>query len=139
MSDGFFSLERSYWTERRRSNLLLVHYNDLKADLTGEMKRIADFLGITTPNARWPQLVEAASFEAMKRDGKMLLAGSERQFRGGHQTFLYRGTNNRWRGVLADADLDLYERRVHAELSPSLSRWLTEGRLRAGDPTSVPD
>jgi aryl sulfotransferase len=58
MSDGFFSLERSYWTERRRSNLLLVHYNDLKADLTGEMKRIADFLGITTPNALWPQLVK---------------------------------------------------------------------------------
>ena len=54
----------------------------------------------------------------MKRDGGTMLAGSERQFRGGHETFLYRGTNSRWRGVLNDADLDLYERKINAELSP---------------------
>ncbi len=137
--DGFFALERSFWSERRRANLLLVHYNDLKADLSGEMKRIADFLGIETPDDLWPQLVEAASFQAMKRDGGVLLAGAERAFRNGHETFLHSGTNNRWHGVLTDGDLDLYERKVSAELSPSLSRWLREGRLRAGDPTSAPD
>ena len=42
MSAGFFSLERSFWAERRRANLLMVHYNNLKADLSGEMKRIAE-------------------------------------------------------------------------------------------------
>jgi aryl sulfotransferase len=139
MADFFFDLERSFWTERRRPNLLLVHYNDLKADLSGEMKRIASFLGITTPDALWPQLVEAASFEAMKRDGGTLMTGAERHFIGGHQSFLYRGTNSRWRGVLTDADLELYERKINAQLSPSLIRWLIEGRLRAGDPTSAPD
>jgi aryl sulfotransferase len=139
MSDFFFSLERSFWTERRRPNLLLVHYNDLKADLSGEMKRIAEFLGITTPDALWPELVEAASFEAMKRDGATLMAGAERHFVGGHQSFLYRGTNSRWRGVLNDADLELYERKINANLSPSLIRWLTEGSLVAGDPRSSPD
>ncbi len=87
----------------------------------------------------WPQLVEAASFEAMKRDGGTLLAGAERAFKDGHQTFLYKGTNDRWRGVLTDPDLDLYERKINAELSPSLIRWLREGRLRAGDPKSAPD
>ena len=139
MSDGFFAIERSFWSERRRANMLLVHYNDLKADLSGEMKRIADFLGIETPDSLWPQLVEAASFEAMKRDGGVLLAGAERTFRDGHETFLYSGTNNRWLGVLTDTDLDLYEHKADAQLSPSLSRWLREGRLRAGDPTSAPD
>jgi aryl sulfotransferase len=139
MSAGFFSTERSFWAERQRSNLLLVHYNDLKADLSGEMKRVADFLGITTPDALWPQLVEAASFEAMKRDGGKLLNGAERLFKGGHETFLYRGTNSRWRGVLNDGDLDLYERRMKSELSPCLIRWLSEGRLCAGDPRSSPD
>ncbi len=139
MSDAFFALERSFWAERRRSNLLLVHYNDLKADLSGEMKRIAGFLGIETPGGLWPQLVEAASFEAMKRDRGVLLAGAERAFKDGHRTFLHSGTNNRWVGVLTDADLELYERKINAELSPSLIRWLREGRLRAGDPKSAPD
>ena len=36
-------------SERHRPNVLLVHYNDLKADLSGEMRRVADFLGISVP------------------------------------------------------------------------------------------
>jgi aryl sulfotransferase len=111
MSDDFFALEQSYQRERGRSNLLLVHYNDLKADLSGEMKRIADFLNITVPDELRPQLVEAASFEAMKRDGAKLLAGMELAFQNGHGTFRHSGTNNRWRGVLNEADLDSSKRK----------------------------
>lgn len=137
-ADNFLRLERAFWCERRRPNLLLVHYNDLKVDLSGEMKRVADFLGIKTSDSLWPLLVEAASFEAMKRDGGRLMPQVERLFVDGHQNFFYKGTNSRWRGVLTDIDLDLYKRKLEAELSPSLIRWLTEGRLVAGDPrTSV--
>jgi aryl sulfotransferase len=35
----FFATEQSYWDERGRDNLLLVHFGDLKADLDGEMRR----------------------------------------------------------------------------------------------------
>ncbi len=139
MSDFFFSLERSFWAERRRPNLLLVHYNDLKADLPGEMKRIAQFLGIATPLALWPELVEAASFEAMQRDGGTLMAQAERLFVGGARSFFYKGTNSRWREVLTEADIALYQRRIETELSPALSRWLSAGRLAAGDPKTSPD
>ena len=43
-SDGFpdlsfFNLEATYWKARHGENLLLVHFNDLKADLEGEMRR----------------------------------------------------------------------------------------------------
>ncbi len=40
--------------------------NDLKADLDGEMRRIADFLDIAIPENLWPGLVQAADFESMK-------------------------------------------------------------------------
>ena len=36
----------SFWRHRGNSNLSFVHYNDLKADLAGEMRRVAAFLGI---------------------------------------------------------------------------------------------
>ena len=134
MSDFFFGLEHSFWTERRRPNLLLVHYNDLKADLPGEMKRIAKFLDITPPAALWPLLVEAATFEAMKRDGGTLMAQLKHLLVDGHENFFYKGTNSRWRGILTDADLALYDRKIAAQLSPSLIRWLAEGRLVVGDP-----
>ena len=56
VAEALFDMERSYWTERQRENLLMVHYNDLKVDLPGEMKRIAAFLGIETPPALWPEM-----------------------------------------------------------------------------------
>ncbi len=136
--DMFFDIERSYWTERHRENLLMVHYNDLKADLSGEMKRIAAFLGIETPAELWPQLVEAATFDKMKAEGAALLPGIEMAFQGGHQTFLNKGTNGRWREVLSEDDVKRYRDRAAVELSPGLNRWLEEG-LNAGDPRKMAD
>ncbi len=128
-ANGIFSLERSFWAERERPNVLLVHYNDLKADLSGEMGRIADFLGIETPAALWPKLVEAATFETMKKNGAALLAQVEGRFKDGHKTFLHQGTNNRWQGVLTDEDVALYRHRVASELPADLGEWLEHGRL----------
>ncbi len=54
----FFDFENTYWRERRRKNLLFVHYNDLKRDLAGQMARIADFLGIAVPKPLMRELAE---------------------------------------------------------------------------------
>ena len=138
VADAFFDIERSYWTERQRGNLLMVHYNDLKADLPGEMKRIAAFLGIETPAALWPELVEAATFEKMKNQGAALLPGIEMAVRGGHRTFLNKGINGRWRDVLTKDDVARYRERAAAELSPVLNDWLEHGR-KGSDPKAMKD
>ena len=91
-------------------NLLMVHYNDLKTDLSGEMMRIAAFLEIETPASLWPELVEAATFEKMKTDGAALLPGIEMAVKGGHQTFLNKGTNGRWRHELTAEQIARLER-----------------------------
>jgi aryl sulfotransferase len=135
-ADAFFAIERSYWQERGRENLLLVHYNDLKADLSGEMKRIATFLGIETPAELWPQLVEAATFDKMKSEGDALLPGIEMAFKGGSQTFLNKGTNGRWKTVLTPDDIAAYRARAAEELSPGLNAWLENGR-KGGDPKAA--
>ena len=49
-----------------RANVVVFHYGDLKADLEGEMRRLADRLGIAVAEQVWPELVEAASFERMR-------------------------------------------------------------------------
>lgn len=136
VANAFFDIERSYWTERRRENLLLVHYNDLKSDLPGEMKRIAGFLGIETPDALWPELVEAATFEKMKDDGAALLPGIEMAIRGGHRTFINKGTNGRWKDVLTPDDIATYRARAAQALPPGLNDWLEHGR-RGGDPKAM--
>ena len=139
MADMFFRIERSYWAERQRPNLLMVHYNDLKADLAGEMRRIAAFLEIEVAQTLWPALIDAATFATMKRDGAVVLEGMEHAFRGGYETFLNKGTNERWRGVLTEADLARYAARLATETTPALAQWLAQGRHAAGDPTVASD
>ena len=111
----------------------------MKADLSGEMRRISTFLGIPVNEAIWPNLVEAATFDSMKQHGAKILAKLEHLFRGGHETFLHQGTNERWRDVLTEADLALYEKHARSALSPRPFNWLRNGRSVAGDPVSMPD
>lgn len=131
---SFFHGERTWWGARRRSNVLLVHYNDLKADLAGEMRRVADFLSIPVAPGLWPDLVAAARFEAMRRDGDALMGSVAKSFVGGASHFFHKGTNGRWRGVFREEDLALYAAKVEAMLPPACARWIAAGRLVAGDP-----
>jgi aryl sulfotransferase len=131
---SFFHFERTWWDERHRSNVLLVHYNDLKADLPGEMRRAADFLGIPVRPDAWPRLVDAAGFDATRRDGEVLMGSVAASFQGGAARFFHEGTNGRWRGVVREGDLALYDAKVEAELSLACARWVAHGRRSSADP-----
>lgn len=135
-ASAFFDTERTWWDARRKPNMLLVHYADLKADLDREMRRIATFLDIATPPDLWPKLVQAATFEDMKRDGKTLMPTADAAWERGHEDFLYQGRNERWREVLTPDDIALYRHRAAQELSPGLARWLALGR-EGSDPRHI--
>lgn len=102
---GFWHMENSYWSARHDPDVLLVHHADMKKDLGGEMRRIANFLAITVAEDLWPELVEAAGFEAMKRQADALMPGAIDTWEGGGNTFLNKGTNGRWRDVFRAEDL----------------------------------
>jgi aryl sulfotransferase len=135
----FFEYEMTYWRERMRPNLLLVHYNDLKADLPGEMRRISKFLDIDTPDSALEKLAAAATFEGMKSQGAGILPGIETFFDKGPERFLNKGTNGRWKDFLGEDDLARYAALAKQRLSPSAGAWIEKGRLAAGDPRQLPD
>jgi aryl sulfotransferase len=135
---SFVELETSYWQERHRENLMLVHYNDLKADLDAEMRRIAGFLRIETAAELWPQLVEAATFEAMKRDAGGLLGPAHLVFDRGADRFFFKGSNNRWKDQISADDLVLADK-LAERFSPGLRQWIEHGRRVAGDPVTSED
>lgn len=113
----------SYWDRRYEPNLLFVHYDDLKADLAGEMRRVAAFLGIEIADDRWPELVERCTFESMRARSDEI-GPFEEIFVGGAETFLYKGTNGRWRDVLTADELAAYARAVAELLPPDAAKWL---------------
>ena len=60
--------------------------------------------------------------EARGADDPMAIA-----FEGGAARFFYKGDSGRWRGVLTDDDLALYDDAA-ATLDPALRGWLEGGR-----------
>ena len=138
-ASNFFDMERSWWRERKRKNVLLVHYNDMKADLAAEMRRIAAFLKIEIPKAMWPNLVAAANFEFMREHGATLVPRAAMSWDKGHERFINKGTNERWKSELTDEDIAAYEARAARELSPALRSWLKGDRREARDPRDAGD
>lgn len=136
---SYWEVERGYWAARRGANMLLVHYNDLKVDLAGEVDRVARYLEIELAGVVMDEIVAAAGFEAMRAQGEALMPGAENAWVGGAKTFLHKGVNGRWRDVYAQADVAAYEAKLAAEFTPALAAWLEKGRLGAGDPASSPD
>jgi aryl sulfotransferase len=130
---SFFHFEQSWWEQQHRANVLLVHHSDLKADLAGEMRRVADFLDIAVAPETWSGLVEAAGFEAMRRDGTALMGSLAAIFQGGSSRFFHKGTSERWRGLFSEEDLLLYEAKAAAGLSPACRAWAANGWRRADD------
>jgi aryl sulfotransferase len=127
MENIFFEQVATFWAERERPNLLMVHYNDLKADLAGEMRRVADFIGADVPESSWPAVVQRCTFEAM-REGEARVGAVDLIFEGGLKNFVFKGTNGRWRDVLTADELAAYDRRVAALLPPDCAAWLERGR-----------
>jgi aryl sulfotransferase len=135
----YCEFEQTYWNRRREPWLLMVHFNDLKADLEGEMRRIAAFLEIEASEPLLAELAEAARFETMKRQGEEMMPQLRLAFDHGAERFLNKGVNGRWKDFLTDADLARYEALVQRRLSPALAAWLAGGRRAAGDPRESAD
>jgi aryl sulfotransferase len=116
----------SVWSHRSEPNVLFVHYSDLKADLESEMRRVAAFLGVAIDEERWPDLVERCTFDGMKRRSGEI-ADFDALFVGGAETFLYKGTNERWRDVLTEDELTTFDRRSQELLPADAVGWAISG------------
>jgi aryl sulfotransferase len=103
------------------------------------MRRVADFLSIEVDPEVWPSLVEAATFEDMKRQGDALLPHVGLVFEGGTDRFLFKGSNGRWREEIPAEDLALYDEIAASRFTPGLSRWIEGGRKESGDPRDAPE
>jgi aryl sulfotransferase len=128
---------QSWWEWRHLPNIVFVHFNDLLSNLSREVSSIVRRLGLDVDSERWRAVVDAVTFDNMKKDAAILLPNADAMLRGGATTFFHKGTNGRWRDVLNADDLALYERAAARELSDECRRWLEGGRASGVDPTSA--
>ncbi len=118
---------RSWWAIGDLPNVLMVHFADLKADMPGEIQRIATFLDIAP--TRWDAILKHSSFDFMKANAQACAPLGGAFWEGGAQTFINKGVNGRWQGVLPAADSAAYEAKARAELGADCAAWMKTGRL----------
>ena len=123
---GYIQHVVSFWQRRKQQNVLMVHYNDLRSDLSGEMCRIATFLNIDVPETLWPETVERCTFEAMRNDASRM--GNFDIFKDGIKGFIFKGTNGRWRDILSAEELLEYDARLQSEMSQDAAARSVNGR-----------
>jgi aryl sulfotransferase len=133
-SDGepfwpFWENVRSWWEIRDLPNVKMVHFANLKSDLAGEMRAIAEFLDVKIDEAKWNDIVSHCSFDYMKANADKAAPLGGALWEGGGKTFINKGTNGRWRDLLTKEDNEAYEARALKELGPDCARWLATGRM----------
>lgn len=133
-SDGYpywsqIRYAQTWWDRRQAPNVLLVHFNDLLADLEGEIRRVAAFLEIALDDATASRIAEATTFASMKKRADEIVPRAGIVWKGGGATFINKGVNGRWRAEFEAEDDRLYEAAVSRTLSPDCRRWLENGRL----------
>lgn len=119
---------RTFWSEREsKPNIVMLHYTDLKADLEGRMRALAERLGIAIPEQRWPSLVRAATFEEMKRDADKTAPDVTVSLWRDNRSFFASGESGQWQALLQEGDLARYDARVRELADLGLAAWAHHG------------
>lgn len=125
---SFWDNLRSWWAIRDLPNVHLVHFEALRTDMPGEIRKIAQFLDIPVDTAKWDDILTHCSFTYMKANAAPSVPLGGAFWDGGAETFINKGVNGRWRDTLTAGDNAAYEARAVQELGPDCARWLASGQ-----------
>ncbi len=123
----FWENVRSWWEIRNLRNVHFIHFADLKKDMAGEIRRVAEFLGIVVDEDVWESILLHCSFDYMKANATQSVPLGGAFWDGGAKSFIHKGKNGRWRDTLSQEDVQKYENRAVEELGPDCARWPAEG------------
>ncbi len=117
----------SWWAIKDLPNVKLVHFANLKKDMEGHIREIADFLEISVDPDKWDDIVTHCSFEYMKANASASVPLGGIFWDGGAKTFIHKGVNGRWKDVLTEEDKEKYISMVEENLGKACGQWLMTG------------
>jgi aryl sulfotransferase len=125
----FWENIRSWWNIRHLPNVLLLHFENLRRDLPGQIRQLASFLEISIDETRWADILLHCSFDYMKKHATKSVPLGGVFWDGGSETFIHKGTNGRWRETLSAFDSAKYEYMAQKNLGRECSFWLKTGEV----------
>jgi aryl sulfotransferase len=134
-TDGYgccdlLDIMKSWWKLRQEPNVLLLHYQQLKDDLKGQIARLAEFFGIDPASLQMDAIVEHCSFEYMSGRAEKMAP-----FNGEHMSsakaFFHKGPKRDYRSELTPAQVERFDRVALDKLGTQCARWLEIGQTPA--------
>jgi hypothetical protein len=111
------------WARRHEPNVVLAHYDDLRADLDAQMRAVAARLDVAVDTTTWPTLVRAATFDHMQSRADDLVPDVGGVFKD-RSRFFRQGTSGAGIEVLSRHELARYRERAAALAPLDLLSWL---------------
>jgi aryl sulfotransferase len=133
---SFFENIQSWWKVKHLPNILLIHYNDLVHHKPDAVRRIAGFLGLEWSPAVGELVCRCSSLEHMKqlemsgRFGANVVTTKA--------TFINKGVNGRWQGLLSDRQVERYLALLSQKLEPECAAWVQHGGPVGAAPRVAP-
>lgn len=117
----------TYWEARHLPNVHLFHYQDLWLDLPVEMRRVADCLGVTVDEPRWPAFVDAATLDSMRSRATDTAPEAHLGLWRQATDFFRSGGERGWASLLTDAETAHFHERLE-HLAQDATPWVLRGR-----------
>jgi aryl sulfotransferase len=124
----------SFFQIRSLPNVLLVHYSDLKCDMPGQIRTVAEFLKIPINESKWNAILELCSFEWMRKNATKSVPLGGAFWDAGGQTFIHKGVNGRWAEALTTEE---HEELAELKLGIECARWLSFGACQNHESSNV--
>jgi aryl sulfotransferase len=126
---SFWENIKTWWEIRHLPNVMLLHYAEVKRDMPGQIRRVAEFLEIPIDDSKWSDILLHCSFDYMKHHAEQSVPLGGAFWEGGAKTFVHKGVNGRWKDRLTAEDIEQYEAEAVKRLAEPCAHWLATGEL----------
>jgi len=116
----------TYWDARNEPNVHLFHYSDMWADLDGQMRRVAEAVGVQVDERRWPDYVDAASLDSMRSRAADTAPEADKDLWKSTEQFFRVGGRREWASQLTHHELAHFDDRLRV-LARDAADWALDG------------
>lgn len=114
---------KTYWDARNDKSVHLFHYTDLWNDLNGEMRRVADILGVTVDESCWHDYLDSVTLESMKNRADITAPEAHLGLWKCSKQFFAKGGQRDWSSLLTKDEIAHFEVRLEC-LAGDATNWI---------------
>ena len=114
---------QSWWQVRNLPNVMLLHYDTIINYKSEVVDKIASFIGVELTPEQKEIVLYKSSFNYMKENWQKFQP--PQNFK--PKTFINKGKNGLWKGILSDEQIEKYEKVLVEKLEPKCADWVKHG------------